>query len=206
MSVYTEYLEITPGNLRPEQEKIIKQTFEKDGVIAYPTDSGYALGCKMGSTSAQKRIQLIREFSERHNFTLMCRDLSEIAKYAFVNTPNYRVLKKFTPGAFTFILPATSEVPKIMQNKTKKTIGIRVSDHPAAADLCTILGKSFLTVSLILPNKSNPLIDAEEVQEHLNEQIDLILDCHYCGFEPTTVLDLTEAPIKILRKGAGIFE
>ncbi len=201
----TNHMIITPGNINPEQHKTILDTFESNGVIAYPTDSGYALGCKAGSIKAQERIKNIREFDSQHNFTLMCRDLSEIALYAKVDTPTYRILKKYSPGAFTFILPATQKVPKIMQNKAKKTIGIRVSEHPTPTDLCNILASPFLTVSLILPNHINPLVYADDVEEQLGDEVDLLLNCYYCGSEPTTVLDCTENPIQIIRQGAGEF-
>ena len=201
-----EYLEITPGNIRPEHEKIIINILNNDGVIAYPTDSGYALGCLVGFNKAQKRIQEIREFGKTHNFTLMCQDLSEIAIYSYIDTPAYRFLKRHTPGAFTFILKASNKVPKLMQNKAKKTIGIRVSEHPVPRDLSRIIKAPFLTASLILPGDINPLTNAEDIESNLSEQIDLILDCHYCGYEPTTVLDLTQTPIKVIRQGAGLIE
>ncbi len=201
----TNHVIITPGNINPEQHKAILDAFENDGVIAYPTDSGYALGCKAGSIKAQERIKEIREFDSHHNFTLMCRDLSEIAQYAKVDTPTYRLLKKYSPGAFTFILPATQKVPKIMLNKSKKTIGIRVPTHQTPLDLCNALGSPFLTVSLIMPGDINPLIDADDVEQALGDEVDLLLNCYYCGHEPTTVLDCTESEIKIIRQGAGEF-
>ena len=201
-----EYLEIIPGNIRPEHAKIIDGILNKDGVIAYPTDSGYALGCLMESSKAQKTIQEIRGFDKTHNFTLMCKDLSEIALYSHIDTPAYRFLKRYTPGAFTFILKATNLVPKLMQNKAKKTIGIRVSEHQVPRDLGQIIRSAFLTASLILPGETSPLTNADDIESNLGEKIDLILDCHYCGYEPTTVLDLTETPAKIIRQGAGIIE
>lgn len=202
----SEYIEITPGNIRPEQEKIIYKTLSNDGVIAYPTDSGYALGCLMDSNKARKKIEKIRGFTDQHNFTLMCKDLSEIAIYSYIDTPTYRFLKRYTPGQFTFILKASNKVPKLMQNKNKKTIGIRVSEHPVPKDLSRIINGPFLTASLILPGDLSPLTDADDVQEHLNNEIDLIINCHYCGYEPTTVVDLTQTPIEIIRQGAGELE
>lgn len=190
---------------RPDTRDLARvcDCLKKDGIIAYPTDSGYALGCALGAKKALDRISKIRGLEKHHNFTLICRDLSEIAHYARVDTSAYRLLKRCTPGAFTFILVASREVPKLLQNKSKKTIGIRVPTHPIAHAIADEMGESFTTSSLILPGAKTPLVYPEDVETAIGEDVDIIIDGGYCGFEPTTVIDLTENIPTILRHGAG---
>ncbi|MCF6768219.1 threonylcarbamoyl-AMP synthase [Thiotrichales bacterium 19S11-10] len=188
------------------QQKLLNELCDalKEGsVIAYPTDSGFALGCKMGLKKPLQRIKQIRNLDDKHNFTLICRDLSEISLYAKVDNPVYRILKRLTPGSYTFILPATSKVPTLMLNKSKKTVGIRIPDHPIPLALSETLGEPILSTTLILPNQNEPLIYAEDVSEHLNYDLNYILDCGYCGYEPTTVIDFSTQPYEILRHGSG---
>lgn len=188
------------------QSRLIRQAAEivrQGGVIVYPTDSCYALGCHLGDKDAMVRIRAIRQVDERHHFTLVCRDLAEISKYAKVDNWVYRLLKANTPGSYTFILQATKEVPRRLQHPKRATIGLRVPQHPVAHALLEELGEPLLSSTLSLPGDELPLNDAEEIRERLERQVDLILDCGPCGVEPTTVIDMTaEAPV-LIRHGKG---
>lgn len=190
---------------RPDRRDLqrIVAAMKSGAIVAYPTDSGYSLGCAMGAKKAIARISQIRQLEPKHNYTLICRDLSEIAHYARVDTASYRIMKRCAPGPFTFILPASGEVPKLLKNKSKKTIGIRVPDHPIAHAIAEEEGESFMSSSLILPGESEPLIYAEDVAEALDNQIEIIIDGGYCGLEPTTVIDLSTKFPTILRRGLG---
>src|ERR1043165_9844863 len=173
------------------------------GVVVYPTDSCYALGCHIGDKAAMERISRIRETDKHHHFTLVCRDLSEIAKYARVNNQQYRTLKAFTPGPYTFILQATRETPKRLQNPKRRTIGIRVPEHPIARALLTELGEPIMSSTLHLPGDELPMTDAREIQDRLLHQVDAVIDGGNCGLEPTSVVDL-EGPAPIVtRRGKG---
>ena len=175
----------------------------RGGLIAYPTDSCYALGCHLGDARAQQRLRRVRGVDDRHHLTLMCRDLSEIGTFAVVSKAQFRLLKLATPGSFTFILRATREVPRRLQHPRRKTIGVRVPAHAAALALLGELGEPMLSATLILPQQHAPLSDAAQIRAALEHQLDLIVDCGHCGSEPTTVIDLTgEAPL-VLRQGKG---
>ena len=172
-------------------------------VIAYPTDSSYALGCHLGDKSAVTRIRQIRGLDDNHYMTLMCRDLSELARYARVDNVQFRLLKNNTPGSYTFILAATKEVPKRLQHPKRNTIGIRIPDHPVALALLEELGEPILSSTLILPGEELPLNDAQEIFDRLEHQLDAVLDGGAVGMEPTTVIDLTgDAPV-LVRAGRG---
>jgi len=173
------------------------------GLIAYPTDSCYALGCHLGDASAQQRLRRVRGVDDRHHLTLMCRDLSEIAAYAVVGNVQFRMLKLATPGSYTFILRATKEVPRRLQHPKRKTIGVRVPAHAAAQALLAELGEPMLSSTLILPGSQVPLSDAAEIRAALEHALDLVVDCGSCGVEPTTVVDLTGDEPLVLRKGRG---
>lgn len=173
------------------------------GLIIYPTDSSYALGCMMGNKSAQDRIRAIRRVDDRHNFTLVCRDLTEISVYAKVDNVAYRLLKALTPGPYTFILTATREVPRRLQNPRRKTIGLRVPDNIIAQALLTDLGEPLMSSTLLLPGEEMPLTDPYEMRDLLGHAVDLIIDGGHCGFEPTTVVDLTGEAPRVVRKGRG---
>jgi tRNA threonylcarbamoyl adenosine modification protein (Sua5/YciO/YrdC/YwlC family) len=173
------------------------------GVIAYPTDSCYALGCHLGDKDAMLRMRRIRGVDERHHFTLMCRDLSELGSYARVDNARYRLLKALTPGSYTFILEATKELPRRILHPRRKTIGLRVPDHPVALALLAELGEALLSTTLILPGDEAPLEDAREIRARLEHDVDLVLDGGPCGTEPTTVVDLTGATPEVLRAGRG---
>ncbi|MDR1994797.1 L-threonylcarbamoyladenylate synthase [Azonexus sp.] len=195
-------------NIHPDspQSRLLVQAAEfiRNGdVVVLPTDSCYALGCHLGDKDAMDRIRLIRQIDERHHLTLMVRDLSEIAHFARVDNAQYRLLKATTPGSYTFILEGTKELPRRVLHPKRKTIGLRIPDHPVALALLAELGEPLLTTTLQLAGDEAPLTEGWEVQERLDEQVELILDCGHCGNQPTTVIDLTGQAPELLRAGRG---
>jgi len=198
-----EYLEIHPKNPQARLMRRAADIVREGGVIAYPTDSCYALGCHVGDADALERIRRIRQADKNHHFTLVCRDLSEIAKYARVDTPVFRLLKAHTPGPFTFLLPATRETPKRLQHPKRRTIGIRVPEHPVPHLLLAELGEPLMSSTLLLPGDETPLTDADQIRDRLDGVLDAILDGGHCGIDPTTVVDLAVSPPVILRQGKG---
>jgi len=199
----TLYLQIHPDD---PQARYLAQaaTIVRDGgVIAFPTDSCYALGCHLGDKAAVDRVRALREVDERHHLTLMCRDLSEIAQYARVDNAQYRLLKATTPGSYTFILEGTKELPRRVLHPKRKTIGLRVPDHRVALALLAELGEPLLTTTLILPGDEAPLTEGWEIQDRLDGRLELILDGGHCGTEATTVVDLTGGAPVLLRSGRG---
>lgn len=195
-------------SLHPQdpQVRLVKRIVEvvrEGGLIAYPTDSGYALGCHIGDKHAMERIARLRDIDARHNFTLVCRDLSEIATYAKVDDWAYRVLKRCTPGAYTFILPATREVPRRLQNPKRKTIGIRVPDHRVAQALLAELGEPLMSSTLLLPGDDLPLAEPDEIRERLEHLVEVVIDAGYCAPEPTTVVELADGQARVIRVGKG---
>ena len=199
----SQFFQIHPDN---PQQRLIKQAVEMvraGAVIAYPTDSAYALGCHLEDKKALDRIRAIRRVDGKHNFTLMCRDLSELATYAKVDNASYRILNHNTPGAYTFILPATREVPRRLQHPKRKTIGLRVPDHPVTLALLGELDEPLMSTTLILPGEDMPMTDAEDIRDALERQVDLIIDGGHCGLEPTTVVDMTAEIPHIARAGRG---
>ena len=197
------YLEVHPLN---PQQRLIRQAVDvvrQGGVIAYPTDSCYALGCHVGDKDALERIRRIRDADKNHHFTLVCRDLAEIAHYARVETWQFRLLKSSTPGPFTFLLPATREVPRRLQHPKRRTIGIRVPDHPVPRMLLDELGEPLMSSTLLLPGDDEPLTDGVQIRERLENELDAIIDGGHCGIEPTTVVDLAVNPPVVLRQGRG---
>jgi tRNA threonylcarbamoyl adenosine modification protein (Sua5/YciO/YrdC/YwlC family) len=188
------------------QVRLIRQAVEiirGGGVIVYPTDSSYALGCHIGDKAAMERIRAIRRVGADHNFTLVCRDLSEIAAYARIGNNDYRILKAHTPGAYTFILPATREVPRRLQHPKRKTIGIRIPDHAITQALLAELGEPLMSSTLILPGESTPLTDPDEIERRLGKQVDLIIEGGPCDLEPTTVVELHDGEARVVREGKG---
>jgi tRNA threonylcarbamoyl adenosine modification protein (Sua5/YciO/YrdC/YwlC family) len=175
------------------------------GVIVYPTDSGYALGCHIGDKKSLDKIRRIRLLDKNHNFTLVCRDLSELSHFAVVNNATYRMIKSYTPGPYTFILKATSEVPKRLQHPKKKTIGIRVPKDPVAQALLEGLGEPIMSTSLIMPHQTDALCDESEIYQQLHQRVDLIIHAGETTSTPTTVIDLLNDVPKILRQGKGEF-
>ena len=199
----SQYFEIHPDN---PQKRLIQQAVEiiqKGGVVIYPTDSSYAIGCDLGNKKAMDRIRMIRQLDKNHNFTLVCRDLSEISQYAVVDNVNYRLMKTLTPGPYTFILQATREVPKRLLNPKRKTIGIRVPDNAVCSALLEGLDQPLMSSTLIMPGEEYPLTDPYQIQLSLEGVVDLIVDGGYSGHEPTTVVNLSEGAPKILRQGLG---
>lgn len=199
----SQFFQIHPEN--PQLRLIDKavEIINGGGVIVYPTDSGYALGCHIGDKAAMERVRSIRQVDAKHNFTLVCRDLSEIATYAKVENSAYRLIKSHTPGPYTFILKATKEVPKRLQNPKRKTIGLRVPDNLIAQTLLETLGEPLMSSTLILPGDDMPLTDPYDIRDTLEHALDLIIDGGYCGYEPTTVVELTEDTPMVARVGLG---
>lgn len=197
-------LAIHPKN--PQHRLIARavETINQGGIIVYPTDSGYALGCQLGNKGAMEQIRRIRQLGKNHNFTLMCRNLTEIATYARIDNPLFRFLKAHTPGPFTFVLLATREVPRRLQHPKRKTIGIRVSPHPVTRAILSLLEQPLMSVTLILPGKELPLNDMAEIQQRLERQVDLIIDAGSCGTKPTTVVNLTSGVPVVTRVGKGV--
>lgn len=177
----------------------------KGGVIVYPTDSCYALGCQIGNKEAMDRIRTIRKVDGNHHFTLVCRDLAEIATYAKVDNTQYRLLKMATPGSYTFILAASREVPRRLQHPKRHTIGLRIPKHPVVDALLSELNEPLLSSTLIMPGDELPLNDAEEIRKHLEHQVELIMDAGSCGTDMTTVIDLTNDAPAVIRPGKGDF-
>ena len=196
-----QVLSIHPKNPEGRHIKTAVRILREGGVIIYPTDSAYALGCQIGNKAALQRIRRIRQLDNKHNFTLVCRDLSELATYARVDNSAYRLLKAFTPGAYTFILKATSEVPRLLMHPKRKTIGIRVPDHPVVTALLEELDEPILSSSLILAGEEEPPGDIEAIRDDLGHAVDLVIDSGFCGLEPTTVVDLEEGVPRVMRKG-----
>ena len=197
---------IHPDNPQGRLIERAVQCLHRGGVIVYPTDSAYALGCHIGDKNAMERIRRIRKVDDSHNFTLVCRDLSEIATYAKVDNVSYRLIKHLTPGPYTFILPATREVPRRLQNPKRRTIGLRVPSNKIAHDLLDSLSEPLMTSTLILPGDSMPLTEAYDIHETLKHHVDMVIDGGFCGIEPTTVLDLTGEEPEVLRRGLGDIE
>lgn len=198
-----QFFSIHPQN---PQARLLRQAvviLHEGGIIIYPTDSCYALGCQIGNKEAMERIRAIRQVDEQHHFTLVCRDLAEISNYAKVDNIQYRLLKACTPGSYTFILKASREVPRRLQHPKRQTIGLRIPDHPVAHGLLSELDEPLLSSTLILPGDEFPLNDALEIRERLEHQVDLVIDAGSCGTDMTTVIDLTEDAPELIRPGKG---
>ncbi|MGI0116945.1 L-threonylcarbamoyladenylate synthase [Zooshikella sp. RANM57] len=188
------------------QQRLIRQAADiihQGGVVVYPTDSAYALGCHIGDKKAVDRIRRIRNLDERHNFTLMCRDLSELAIYARVENTAYRLLKAYTPGPYTFILQATREVPRRLMHPKRRTIGLRVPDFAITQALLADLGEPLMSTTLIMPGDEYPLIDPYDMRDLLEHHVDLIIDGGFCGMEPTTVINMVDEVPSVIREGKG---
>lgn len=202
----SQFFSIHPEN---PQARLVRQAVEiirKGGIIVYPTDSAYALGCHIGDKKALDKIRQIRQLDKNHNFTLMCRDLSELSVYAKVDNQVYRSLKAHTPGPYTFILEATSEVPRRLMHAKRKTIGLRVPENAIALALLEDLGEPIMSVTLIMPGDEYPLTDPYDIRDLLEHHVDLVVEGGYCGLEPTTVVDLTGEAPDVTRQGMGQFD
>ena len=198
-----QFFSIHPDNPQLRLLRQAAQILRAGGLIVYPTDSCYALGCRLDDREALDRIRAIRGLDARHHFTLVCRDLSEVSRYAKVDNQQFRLLKSATPGSYTFILEATREVPKRLQHPKRNTIGLRIPDHPVARALLEELDEAILSTSLVLPGDESPLNNAAEIRERLQEQVDLVIDSGACGVEMTTMVDLTGDGPQVLRDGKG---
>ncbi|MCY4427996.1 MAG: L-threonylcarbamoyladenylate synthase [Halieaceae bacterium] len=199
----SQYFQLHPVNPQPRLIKQAGDIVRAGGVLAYPTDSAYALGCHIGDRGALDRIRRIRQLDDRHNFTLVCRDLSELASYARVENTAYRLLRRHTPGPYTFILQANSEVPRRLKHPRRKTIGLRVPDNAITLALLNELQEPLMSVTLIMPGEEYPLLEPTDIRDRLEHEVDLVIDGGYCGVEPTTVLDLTGPAPRLMRQGRG---
>jgi tRNA threonylcarbamoyl adenosine modification protein (Sua5/YciO/YrdC/YwlC family) len=198
-----QFFSIHPENPQPRLIRRAVDIVRTGGVIVYPTDSCYALGCHLGDKAAMERLRAIRKVGERHHFALVCRNLAELAVYARVDNRQFRLLKRATPGSYTFILKASREVPKRLLHPSRRTIGLRVPDHRVVQALLAELGEPLLSSTLLLPGDALPLNDAREIRSRLEHEVDLVLDSGSCGITPTTVVDLTGEDVVITRQGKG---
>jgi len=197
------YFDIHPAN--PQRRAIVQvaDIVRGGGVIAYPTDSCYALGCQLGNRDGFARIRSIRHLDERHHLTLVCQDFAQLGQFVFVPNPVFRAIKAATPGSYTFILPATKEVPRRLQNPGRKTVGVRIPRHVATQALLAELGEPLVSSTLLLPGQDEPMIQGWEINEELGDAVDAVLDSGDCGTEPTTVIDFSGPEPEIVRRGAG---
>jgi tRNA threonylcarbamoyl adenosine modification protein (Sua5/YciO/YrdC/YwlC family) len=198
-----QFFSIHPTHPQLRLVRRAAQMVRDGGLIAYPTDSCYALGCHLGDIRAVERLRRVRSMDARHNLTLMCRDLSEIAAYAIVDDAQFGLLKRATPGSYTFILRATREVPRRLAHPRRKTIGVRVPGHPVAHALLAELNEPMLSATLLLPGEPLPPSDPAQIRAALEHQVDLVIDAGSCGTEPSTVIDLTGAAASVVRAGKG---
>jgi tRNA threonylcarbamoyl adenosine modification protein (Sua5/YciO/YrdC/YwlC family) len=198
-----KYLDIHPEDPQPRLVEQAVAALEEGGLIAYPTDSCYALGCRLGDVDGLERIRRIRQVGKDHHFTLVCADFAQLGQYVLVSNPTFRLVKNATPGPYTFILPATREVPRKMAHPKKHTVGVRIPDHRVAHALVEALGEPIVSSTLLLPGQEDPPSEGWVVQDLLGEQVDVIVDSGEVGIEPTTVVDLTGSEPVIAREGAG---
>ncbi|MFI7491894.1 L-threonylcarbamoyladenylate synthase [Micromonospora echinaurantiaca] len=197
------YYDVHPDNPQPRALRQVVDLIRDGGLVAYPTDSCYALGCQLGNRDGLDRIREIRHLDDRHHFTLVCRDFAQLGQLVKVSNAAFRLVKASTPGSYTFILPATREVPRRLLHPRKRTVGVRVPDHTVAQALLAELGEPLLSSTLVLPGEDEPLTQGWEIKERLDHLVDAVLDAGDCGKEPTTVVDLSQPEPEILRRGAG---
>jgi tRNA threonylcarbamoyl adenosine modification protein (Sua5/YciO/YrdC/YwlC family) len=197
------YLDVHPVDPQPRAIRTAVQTLRGGGLIAYPTDSGYALGAMLGNQDAKERIRDIRKLDDRHHFTLVCSDFAQLGQFVIIDNAVFRAIKAATPGAYTFILPATKEVPRRLLHAKKKTVGVRIPEHPVVRALLAELGEPLLSSTLILPGESEPMTDGWTVKDTLDHQVDVVIDSGECGTEPTTVVDFSGGGAEVVRVGAG---
>ena len=197
------YLDVHPVDPQPRAIGQAAAVLRDGGLIAYPTDSGYALGAMVGNQDARDRIKDIRRLDDKHHFTLVCRDFAQLGQLVHVDNAVFRAVKASTPGPYTFILPATHEVPRRLLHPKKRTVGVRIPDHPVVRTLLAELGEPLLSSTLILPDESDPMTDGWVVKETLDHVVDVVIDSGECGTEPTTVVDLSGATPEVVRVGAG---
>jgi len=198
-----KYFDVHPDNPQPRTINQVVEVIRGGGLIAYPTDSCFALGCRMGDKDGLDRIREIRQLDERHHFTLVCRDFAQLGQFATINNSLFRSIKAATPGPYTFILPATREVPRRLLHPKKKTVGVRIPDHAVAQAILAELGAPMVSSTLLMPGDEEPMTQGWEIKEALDHQLDAVIDSGECGTEPTTVIDFSSGEAEILRKGAG---
>jgi tRNA threonylcarbamoyl adenosine modification protein (Sua5/YciO/YrdC/YwlC family) len=197
------YFDVHPDNPQPRLISAVADTIRSGGLVAYPTDSCYALGCHLGDREGLSRIRSIRHLDDRHHFTMMCQNFSQLGQFVQIDNDVFRAIKAATPGRYTFILPATKEVPRQMLHPKKKTVGVRIPDHAVAQALLTELGEPLVSSTLLLPDEGEPLTQGWQIKERLDHEVDAVVDSGDCGTEPTTVIDFTDGGQTILRRGSG---
>lgn len=199
----TRLVEVHPDN--PQQRLIaqVADSLREGALVAYPTDSGYALGCQLGNAAGIERIKRLRQLDDKHHFTLVCADFAQLGQFVRVSNSDYRLIRSCTPGPFTFILPATREVPRRLMHPKKKTVGVRLPDNAVALALLADLGEPLMSATLIMPGDTDPLSDGAEVAERVGAEVDVIVEAGFCGGEPTTVIDLSQSPPEVVRQGSG---
>ncbi|MFG2283544.1 L-threonylcarbamoyladenylate synthase [Streptomyces asoensis] len=198
-----KYYDVHPENPQPRTISQVAAAIRADALIAYPTDSCYALGCRLGSRDGIDRIRTIRNLDDRHHFTLVCQDFAQLGQFVRVDKDVFRAIKASTPGSYTFILPATKEVPRMLQHPKKKTVGVRIPDHVVTQALLAELGEPLLSSTLLLPGEDEPMTQGWEIKDQLDHVVDGVLDSGDCGTEPTTVIDFSDGEAQIVRHGAG---
>ncbi|MGW0916293.1 L-threonylcarbamoyladenylate synthase [Streptomyces sp. NPDC002784] len=198
-----KYFDVHPDNPQPRVVSQVADSVRADALIAYPTDSCYALGCRLGSRDGVERIRSIRRLDDRHHFTLVCQDFAQLGQFVRVDNDVFRAIKASTPGSYTFILPATREVPRMLQHPKKKTVGVRIPDHVVTQALLAELGEPLLSSTLLLPDEDEPLTQGWEIKDRLDHVLDAVVDSGDCGTEPTTVIDFSGGEAEIVRRGAG---
>lgn len=197
------YFDVHPDNPQPRTIRQVADSIREGALVAYPTDSCYALGCRPGSRDGIERIRAIRQLDDRHHFTLVCENFAQLGQFVRVDKDVYRAVKAATPGSYTFILPATKEVPRRLLHPRKKTVGVRIPDHTVTQALLAELGEPLLSSTLLLPDEKEPLTQGWEIKERLEHVVDAVVDSGECGTEPTTVIDFSEGAPEIVRRGAG---
>lgn len=197
------FFDVHPVDPQPRSISQVVRVMDDGGLVAYPTDSGFALGCRMGNHEGLSRMRQIRELDDKHHFTLLCKDFAQLGQLVHVDNAVFRAIKAATPGCYTFILPATGEVPRKLLHPKKRTVGVRIPDHRVAQALLAELGEPILTTTLLLPGDAEPMTDGWEVKERLDHQVDAVLDSGDTGREPTTVVDFSSGAPEVLRRGAG---
>ncbi|GAB1331289.1 L-threonylcarbamoyladenylate synthase [Streptomyces sp. NPDC093260] len=198
-----KYFDIHPDNPQPRALRQVADSLREGALIAYPTDSCYALGCRLGSRDGVERIRAIRRLDDRHHFTLVCEDFAQLGQFVRIDNDVFRAIKASTPGSYTFILPATREVPRMLQHPKKKTVGVRIPDHAVARALVAELGEPLLSSTLLLPGEDEPMTQGWEIKDRLDHVLDAVVDSGDCGTEPTTVVDFSGGEAEIVRRGAG---
>ncbi|KOX42596.1 L-threonylcarbamoyladenylate synthase [Streptomyces sp. WAC8370] len=198
-----KYFDVHPDNPQPRSIAQVADSVRSGALIAYPTDSCYALGCRLGSRDGIDRIRSIRHLDNRHHFTLVCQDFAQLGQFVQIDNDVFRAIKASTPGSYTFILPATREVPRMLQHPKKKTVGVRIPDHVVTQALLAELGEPLLSSTLLLPDEEEPMTQGWEIKDRLDHVLDAVVDSGDCGTEPTTVVDFSDGGAEIVRRGAG---